>query len=178
MPQATNATTSITEKVNGTVVRVTTSGGTTLEGTTTANVVGGLVDVQSSPYTLQLSDAGKTVRTAVGGTATVTVPPESDVPFTTGTLIRVITSGAFDDLQIAAGSGVQITAPNGLFVGGNGARIDLLNTGSNSWVATVVSLAAENEGSAGTPGNFSAAGILRLIVDGTTAYVPYNTSPW
>jgi hypothetical protein len=70
-----------------------------------------LLNTQTASYTLALSDAGKFVRMNVAGVNTLTVPPNSAVPFPVGTLIRVGQPGA-GQTTITAGAGVTINSAN------------------------------------------------------------------
>lgn len=60
-------------------------------------------------YTLALADAGTTIQSTGGSPFTLTVPPESSVAFTNGTIIDVYQRGT-GAVTIAAGSGVTFEA--------------------------------------------------------------------
>ena len=65
-------------------------------------------NVQTSSYTCVLSDAGKVVVMNNTGSATITIPPNSSVPYPVGTVISIcrINSGS---VALTAGSGVTLT---------------------------------------------------------------------
>lgn len=65
-------------------------------------------NVQTSSYTCVLADAGKVVTMDNTSSATITIPPNSSVPFPIGTTISIarINSGS---VALTAGSGVTLT---------------------------------------------------------------------
>lgn len=65
---------------------------------------------KTASYTLALTDAGGQVDMNVAGANTCTVPPNSTVPFPTGTVVIVCMKGA-GITTIAAGAGVTLQKP-------------------------------------------------------------------
>lgn len=63
-------------------------------------------------YTLVAADAGKLLTLSNASAVTVTVPPNSSVPFAVDTQIDLIAKGA-GQVTIAAGSGVTINSKGG-----------------------------------------------------------------
>lgn len=78
---------------------------------------GTLKDIEQNPrtasYTLILADASKIVEMNVGTANTLTVPPNSSVPFPIGTIIGVDQIGA-GQTTIVPGSGVTIRSAGSL----------------------------------------------------------------
>lgn len=66
------------------------------------------VDVTSTTPTLDWTHQGKTLYCASAGNTTVTVPPNSSVPYEGGTVIKLIRNHATNTLTVAAGGGVTI----------------------------------------------------------------------
>ena len=68
-------------------------------------------NVQSSSYTLALSDAGKVVTFSIGSASTVTIPTNAAVPFPIGTVIIIYknTAGGAGALTLAASGGVTVS---------------------------------------------------------------------
>lgn len=101
-------------------------------GSATSVAVAG-INTQTDNYTLVLEDAGKLVQLNKATGITLTVPPNSSVPFPVGTVIDVTQIGAGGG-GIAPGSGVTIggstTITRYLHQYG-GAR--LIKTGTNTW---------------------------------------------
>lgn len=97
------------------------------------------INTQSgAAYTLALSDAGGLVAlTATSGTATVTVPLNSSVPFPTGSQVGILAAGGTaTTYKLAAAGGVTISSYNsGLTIVGNAALAVLVKTGTNTWYA-------------------------------------------
>lgn len=67
---------------------------------------------QTGSYTLVLADAGKAVEMNVAGANNLTVPPNSSVAFSAGTIIEVMQYGA-GQTTIVAGAGVTLRSPGG-----------------------------------------------------------------
>jgi len=63
-------------------------------------------------HTLELTDAGKMIRLSAAVTRTVTIPPNSDVPFEVGTVIT-FEQALTGRLAIAAGAGVTLNSFSG-----------------------------------------------------------------
>lgn len=72
----------------------------------------GINDQTGTAYTLVLADAGKDVRCTNAAAITLTVPPNSSVPFPVGTMIPFSQGGA-GAVTATAGTGVTINAANG-----------------------------------------------------------------
>lgn len=92
------------------------------------------INAQTGSYTLVLADAGKEVQlTTTTAPATLTVPPNSSVPFKIGTTVAVY-QGGFGGVIVAPGSGVTINSPFGrlgLFKAGSWAV--LRKVGTDTW---------------------------------------------
>jgi hypothetical protein len=85
-------------------------------------------------YTLQMADSGRLVQVDSTTASTVTIPPDSSVPFRTGTRIAIQQYGT-GSVTIQAGSGVTLRDPNAM--ASITTRYDLrviLKIGSNEWV--------------------------------------------
>lgn len=65
---------------------------------------------QTASYTLVAGDAGKVIEMNVGSANNLTVPPNTDVAFATGTVIEALQYGA-GQTTIVAGVGVTIRSP-------------------------------------------------------------------
>jgi len=92
------------------------------------------INTVTGSYTLQLSDAGKLVQVNSSSTSTVTIPPNSSVPFRIGTRIAIQRYGT-NSVTIQAGSGVTLRDPNSM--ASITTQYDLrviLKIGSNEWV--------------------------------------------
>lgn len=86
--------------------------------------------------TLALTDAGKLIRGNKGTAMTITVPPNSDVAFPTGTQIVVYAAGA-GQVSIAAGTGVTIRSPGSkLKLTAQYDQASLIKRGTNEWLLT------------------------------------------
>ena len=86
-------------------------------------------------YTLVATDAGKVVTMTNASASTLTVPPNSAAPFSIGTEIEVIQSGA-GQVTLTPGSGVTISSTPGLKVSAQHGVIRLRKVGTNTWVAS------------------------------------------
>jgi len=98
--------------------------------------VGGTIainDQTGTTYTLVLSDAGKIVRLTNGAAITFTVPPNSSVAFSTGTIILFEEGGA-GVVTVTEGSGVTVNS-RGSFMDTNGiyAAAALIKIDTNEW---------------------------------------------
>jgi len=92
-------------------------------------------NVQTSSYTLVLSDVGKFVEINNASANTLTIPPNSSVAFPIGTVITGVQRGA-GITTITAGSKVTITSFNSwLRSGGQYAYYGLRKTGTDTWDA-------------------------------------------
>jgi len=92
------------------------------------------INVVTGSYTLQLSDAGKLVQINSSSASTVTIPPNSSVPFRTGTRIAIQQYGT-GSVTIQAGTGVTLRDPNSM--ASMTTQYDLrviLKIGSDEWV--------------------------------------------
>ena len=92
----------------------------------------------SNAYTLVIGDANTAQQASNGATAaTVTVPANSSVAFTTGTVITFTQTGT-GKIQIAAAGGVTINSAVTFVSGTTGCRVEfsviaLLKTATNTW---------------------------------------------
>ena len=98
------------------------------------DVSGVAINSQAASYTLVLADAGKVVR--VTAEATITVPPESSVDWSTvggGNPIVNVRAATASAVTIAAGTGVTINTPETLVLDGQWAEVSLHYVGSDVW---------------------------------------------
>jgi hypothetical protein len=103
---------------------------TSLEGsasTITSNTQTG------TSYTLVLADAGKCVEMNNAAANTLTIPPNSSVPFPTGTVIELFQLGA-GQTTATAGSGVTLRAPDGAKLAKQYASASVRKRATNEWV--------------------------------------------
>jgi hypothetical protein len=94
-------------------------------GVVSEGIVGG------AAYTLQLKDADRIVE--AWGNSTITVPPESSVPFPINTEITLLEGNPFIDIVVAAGSGVTVVGESMTLTGNNNSAI-LRKIGANRWL--------------------------------------------
>lgn len=91
-------------------------------------------NTQTGSYTLVIGDAGKVVEMNVGSANDLTVPPNSSVAFSTGTVIEVFQYGA-GQTTIVAGSGVTIRSSGGkLKLTGQYSAASLRKRATDEWV--------------------------------------------
>lgn len=79
---------------------------------TSGIAVAGINDQSGTTYTLVLTDAGKDVRCTNASAITLTVPPNSSVAFSVGTVI-LFSQGGAGAVTATAGVGVTLRAANG-----------------------------------------------------------------
>jgi hypothetical protein len=90
--------------------------------------------VSGTAYTLALADANKIVETTGASAVTITVPPDSGVAFSVGTLIELFQYGT-GALNVTGGIGVTLRSADGL----HSARtqfssLSLRKRAANEWV--------------------------------------------
>jgi hypothetical protein len=90
------------------------------------------VSAQTGTYTLVLADAGKVVRVDSATAADVTVPPNSSVAFTVGTVVNVRAVGA-GQVTVVAGSGVTVNTAETLVLSGQWSEVSLHKVGTDEW---------------------------------------------
>ena len=100
---------------------------TTVDGTLVYRVP---VDVKTSSYTLALTDSGKVIEFNNSSGATITIPPNSSVPFPIGTKVYICFVGSAT-LTLAAGSGVTLSRSGGF---GVNEEIYLRKRATDSWI--------------------------------------------
>ena len=84
-------------------------------------------------YTLVLADAGKLITSDNASPVTITVPPNADVAFPTGTRIDVLSIGA-GLTTLAEGSGVTINSKeSNKKLTAQGSAASLIKLGTNDW---------------------------------------------
>ena len=91
------------------------------------------INARVASYVLTADDAGKAVEMDVGSANTVTVPPNSAVPFPIGTTILVTQLGV-GATSIVEGSGVTVATPDTLDLAGQGHTVMLRKRATNGWV--------------------------------------------
>lgn len=85
-------------------------------------------------YTLALADAGTAVEFSSSSAVTVTVPPNSSVAFSVGTMIELLQYGT-GTLTVAAGVGVTIRSANNLLSARTQySSLSLRKRATNEWV--------------------------------------------
>ena len=85
-------------------------------------------------YTLALSDANTAVEVTSSSSVIITVPPNSAVAFTVGTIIELLQYGS-GTLTVAAGSGVAIRSANNLLSARTQySMLSLRKRATNEWV--------------------------------------------
>lgn len=90
----------------------------------------------SGNYTAVLADTGKTKLQTSGSASTFTVPPNTSVAFSLGTLIAVVQAGT-GTVTLTQGAGVTINAPGGLVdTNVQHSVVNLLKTGTDTWLAS------------------------------------------
>jgi len=86
-------------------------------------------------YTLVLADANKQVEILTTGASTLTVPPNSSVPFPVGTMIMFAQTGA-GQVTITPGAGVTINGTPGLKTRTQWSVGSLVKRGTDLWLAS------------------------------------------
>jgi hypothetical protein len=86
-------------------------------------------------YTLVLTDKGKLVSCTNAAAITVTVPPNSEVAFATGSIVYVGQAGA-GQVTVAAGAGVTINKATSLKTRALYSMLALIKTGTDTWWLT------------------------------------------
>lgn len=94
--------------------------------------------VTSTSDTLVLADAdNKLIVYSTTGTVTITVPPNSSVAMTTGSVVNIIKTGATGTLSIVQGSGVTISSAGATstnpVITGQFKAASLLKVASDTW---------------------------------------------
>ena len=89
---------------------------------------------QLASYTAALSDANNIIEIANAAANTLTIPPNSSVPYSIGTPITLIQTGA-GVCTITPGAGVTINGTPGLKTSGQWAMATILKRGTDVWVA-------------------------------------------
>ena len=105
--------------------------GTTVE-TAIATALAGINDQTGTSYTIGLGDAGKDVRCTNSSAITLTVPPNSSVPFPVGTWL-FFSQGGTGIVTAAAGSGVTLGSLVDTATAGRYDARGLEKTDTNTW---------------------------------------------
>lgn len=88
----------------------------------------------TSNYTLQLPDAGKTLRVNAIGDVSITIPPNSSVPFVEGQRLDIIRVGS-GNVTFVAGSGVTINSKNdNKKIAARYSGATLVKDNTNTWI--------------------------------------------
>jgi hypothetical protein len=91
------------------------------------------MNTQTGSYTLVLGDVSKVIEMNVAGANNLTVPPNSSVAFSVGTVIEVMQYGA-GQTTIVAGSGVLIRSPGGkMKIAARYGSASLRKRGTDEW---------------------------------------------
>lgn len=104
--------------------------------TATGNVIGHIAtNAQTgTTYTLVAADDGKVVEVLNASPITLTIPLDSSVPFTVGTQIIVLQTGA-GQITLAGAGGVTVNATPGLKLRAQWSSVTLIKRATNTWVA-------------------------------------------
>lgn len=98
-------------------------------------VLRGAPNTQTANYTLALSDLRSIVEMNVAGANTLTVPPNSAVPFAIGSIItRIVQIGA-GQTTLTPGAGVTLRSRVGLKLAGQYSVALLYKRATDEWVA-------------------------------------------
>ena len=89
-------------------------------------------DSKTSNYTLVLTDAGKTIGMNNSSSRTITIPPNSSVAFEIPSYVNLAREGT-GSVQILAGSGVTLRAPNGAFLNSQYSMATVQKKGTDEW---------------------------------------------
>lgn len=92
------------------------------------------INPQVASYTLALTDDGKVTEISSASGTTLTVPPNSSVPFPIGTQI-VILQTSTGQITLTQGAGVTINATPGLKLRTTWSSATLIKRATNTWVA-------------------------------------------
>lgn len=92
-------------------------------------------NTQTANYVAVLGDAGKVIEMNVGSGNTFTVPPNSSVAFSVGTIIEVYQMGA-GQTTITEGAGVTFRKPRGAKTGAQYATASLRKRATDEWVVS------------------------------------------
>ena len=84
-------------------------------------------------YTTVLSDAGKMITANNASAITITIPPNSSVAYTSGTVISFIQKGA-GQVTLAAGAGVTLNNANGLKTASQYSVISCWKEDTDVWI--------------------------------------------
>jgi hypothetical protein len=125
------------------------AGGPTWDVTGDLNVPGTVVsirreNIQTSNYTLALTDNSDVVAMNNSGAATITIPPNSAVAFPVGTVVWITRVGG-GTVTLAAGAGVTLTRTGNM---SQNEELYVRKRGENSWI--VVDAPTKPVGSGGT----------------------------
>lgn len=103
--------------------------------TATGNVIGHIAtNAQTgTTYTLVAADDGKIVEILNASPITLTVPLNSSVPYTVGTQIVVLQTGA-GQITVAGAGGVTVNATPGLKLRAQYSSATLIKRGTDTWV--------------------------------------------
>ena len=102
--------------------------------TLTAPIATLATNAQTASYTLVLADQSDIVEMGVGSANNLTVPPNGDVAFPTGTVITILQTGS-GQTTLVAGSGVTVNGSPGLKLRGQWSSATLVKRAENTWVA-------------------------------------------
>jgi hypothetical protein len=90
-------------------------------------------NLQTASYTLTLADADSVVEMNSASAVTVTIPPQSSVPWVKGNTLKVAQIGA-GQVTFAAGSGVTIQSPRALTTRAQYSTVTLRMRLTNIWI--------------------------------------------
>jgi hypothetical protein len=133
------------------------------------NVAGALVstrpeNIQTTSYTLTLSDSSRVVTMNNSGSATITIPPNSSVPFPTGSVVWICRIGA-GTTSLVAGAGVTLSRTGNF---GVNEEIYLRKRDTNSWI--VVDSPKNGTGTGGTVSSVSGFNVHTFSTVGASSF--------
>lgn len=101
----------------------------------TGNIIGHIVTnpQTGTTYTLVAADDGKVVEISNASPITLTVPTDASVPFTVGTQIVVLRTGA-GQITVAGAGGVTVNATPGLKLRAQWSSATLIKRATDTWV--------------------------------------------
>jgi hypothetical protein len=102
---------------------------------TTDSVTETTTNRRTANYVLTLADKGKTIEMNVASANTLTIPPNSTVPFPVGSYVNFVQYGA-GQVTITPGSGVTLRNPDGLKTAKQYAMGTLYKTGTDEWIVS------------------------------------------
>lgn len=92
-------------------------------------------NVQTASYTFEFIDGVGIVEMNIAGANTLTVPPNSAIPFSIGTHMKFVQAGA-GQTTLTPGAGVTLRSRVGLKTAGQWAVAEIYKRATDEWVAS------------------------------------------